>query len=231
MPPPEVSGATVRKAVLVVLGTGTEIGKTEVSESLLRGAAAAGFKAVGLKPVLTGDDSPDDAERLASAAGPIVRPLYQFAPPVSPHVAAREAGAVISIPAIERWVSSHARDVTVVETAGGMLSPLSDATTNLDLAVALAPESAVLVTSARLGVLHNVAAAILAARSLAPSLVWSAVVVSSADAEPDGAVRELREVVLPRVGCTAPVAGFGPAAARGEAHDLALFRLCFPRFT
>lgn len=225
------SRATVRDGWVVVLGTGTEIGKTEVSASLLRGARAAGHEVAGLKPVLTGNDPLDDAQRLGAASGSTVRPLFQYEPPISPHLAARAAGAEISIPAIRDWVTAHARAVTVVETAGGMLSPLSDHATNLDLALALQPAAAVLVTSARLGVLHNVAAAILAARQLAPSLCWSAIVVSSPEPGFEVAVRELRDVVLPRVACLAPVIGFGPVAGRAAAGDQALFRACLPRFT
>jgi dethiobiotin synthetase len=221
----------VREGWVVVLGTGTEIGKTEVSASLLRGARAAGHQVVGLKPVLTGSDEPDDAVRLGAAAGLTVRPLFEFEPPISPHLAARAAGAEISLTAVGEWVTAHAREVTLVETAGGMLSPLSDRTTNLDLAVALQPASVVLVTSARLGVLHNVAAAIVAARQLAPDLRWSAIVVSSPEAGFEVAVRELRDVVLPRVECVAPVVGFGPVGGRAAKDDLALFRACIPRFT
>lgn len=221
----------MRDGWLVVLGTGTEIGKTEVSASLVRGGRAAGRQVAGLKPVLTGADKPDDADRLGEAAGLTVRPIFQFEPPVSPHLAARSAGTQISLTEIAEWVAEHCREVTIVETAGGMLSPLSDRSTNLDLALALQPVATVLVTSARLGVLHNVAAAVLAARHLAPQLSWSAIVVSSPEVGFEVAVRELRDVVLPRVGCAAPVIGFGPVGSRTRADDLALFRACLPGFT
>lgn len=216
---------------IVVLGTGTEIGKTEVSASLLRGARGCGHQVAGLKPVLTGDDQPDDAARLGAAAGRVVAPRYRFAPPVSPHLAARQAGVTISLPEIGAWVAAHSAEVTVVETAGGVFSPISASLTNLDLAISLRPAAMVLVTSARLGVLHNVAATILAVRHIAPTVAWQSIVVSSPSDDLEVAVRELRDTVLPRVSCTAPVVGFGPSWSLTPQADVAFFQASLSCFT
>jgi dethiobiotin synthetase len=55
----------------------------------------------------------------------------------------------------------------LVETAGGVLSPLTPRTSNLDLANALSPAIWVLVAPDALGVLHDVRATLLAMRQLA----------------------------------------------------------------
>jgi dethiobiotin synthetase len=64
----------------------------------------------------------------------------------------------IELDRIKAWVASHKADVLVIETAGGLLSPLGAGHTNLDLAKALAPHTLLLVAPDRLGVLHELTA-------------------------------------------------------------------------
>jgi dethiobiotin synthetase len=54
---------------------------------------------------------------------------------------------------------------SIVETAGGVFSPLSETATNLDLALALEPATWVLVAADALGVLHDVSATLQAMRA------------------------------------------------------------------
>jgi dethiobiotin synthetase len=79
-------------------------------------------------------------------------------------------------------VSSDSAIWSVVETAGGVFSPLSLATTNYDLACALEPAIWVLVCADALGVLHELSATLHAmrARGRMPEHV-----VLSAAREPD----------------------------------------------
>ena len=93
---------------IVVVGTGTEVGKTHVACALLHALGARKEEAIGLKPVETGvDGSRGDAWRLGSVAGmPAVTQRYAFGEPVSPHLAARRAGTEI---AIEEIVLSYER--------------------------------------------------------------------------------------------------------------------------
>jgi dethiobiotin synthetase len=50
---------------IVVVGTGTEVGKTHVTTALVRAAVRAGLQAVGLKPVESGvGTGASDASRL-----------------------------------------------------------------------------------------------------------------------------------------------------------------------
>jgi dethiobiotin synthetase len=132
---------------LFVTGTGTGIGKTVLSASLLAAMAAAGERVRAHKPVVTGLDDhsqsrwPPDHELLASVAGMLpeeVAPL-RYGPAVSPHLAARLAGEAIDPAAL----IAHARaaaageETLIVEGVGGLLVPLAEELTVRDLAVAL----------------------------------------------------------------------------------------------
>jgi len=149
-----------------VAGTDTGVGKTLIACALLRGLASRGLQVAGMKPVAAGATRrrgiwhQDDVERLRAAANiaapqPEVNP-YCFAPPIAPHVAAREAGVSISMAVIARnYARLAARaDVVVVEGVGGLLVPLgprlsaADIPARLDLPV-------LLVVGLRLGCLNH----------------------------------------------------------------------------
>jgi dethiobiotin synthetase len=157
------------KRRIVVVGTGTGIGKTHLGVSLLTAAARAGVTVAGLKPVESGVDGGVTDASLLDAAGTFhVKhpPPYALATPVSPHLAARREGLTIHLDPIVTWVAESEAAWTLVETAGALLSPLSATTSNLDLAMALQPDAAVLVAPDRLGVLHDLTATLFAYRHL-----------------------------------------------------------------
>lgn len=161
---------------IVVLGTGTEIGKTHASIALTSALASMGLSVVALKPVETGvpvkptDASTDFGSLAAFSSYPARLPPYAFPEPVSPHLAARRANITIECNRIVEWVNAHAARYVLVETAGAVLSPLSKTETNLDLARALKPDLVLLVASDRLGVLHDVASTLHVYRTLAPQM-------------------------------------------------------------
>ena len=157
--------------LIVVSGTGTEIGKTHFCEAFLLALRATGRRAVGVKPVETGigQGGPTDAERLARASSFHVKHhAYRFEEPISPHVAAREKSEDIDIAGLATDLARLSRevDVLLVELAGGLFSPLSDTAVNAHLARELRPDALALVAPDRLGVLHEVRATTLAARTL-----------------------------------------------------------------
>jgi dethiobiotin synthetase len=134
---------------LFVTGTGTGVGKTVLSASLIAAMAAAGERVQAHKPVLTGLDErpgpgawPQDHELLARVAGMTpeeVAPL-RYGPPVSPHLAARLAGEAIDPDGLiaRARTAGEAGNALVVEGVGGLLVPLTDDSfTVRDLAVAL----------------------------------------------------------------------------------------------
>lgn len=155
---------------VVVLGTGTAIGKTHVVECL----RVVRPSSVALKPVesgYSGEDPSSDQRRLGAAAPA----PYLLARPVSPHLAARDAGVTLSLEVILDWVrarSSGLPDETpvLIETAGGAFSPLSERADNAALAQRLDPSALILVAPDRLGVLHDLRATIRGLRAFAPGL-------------------------------------------------------------
>ncbi len=133
--------------------------------------ARRGAAAVGLKPVETGfrDAALSDAARLTAASSFHVKHTgARFEDPVSPHVASREAGAPIRLTALAAEVQAirPQADVTVVELAGGLFTPLTEAELNADFARQLRADQLVLVAPDRLGVLHDLIAATRAADAM-----------------------------------------------------------------
>lgn len=145
-----------------ITGTDTGVGKTTVSCALLRAFAAQGKKVVGMKPVVAGSENGrwHDVEQLIaassiSAAREHINP-YAFDPPVSPHIAAQQAGIEIDLAVIQRAYQalSNQADIVIVEGAGGFLVPLSAQQTGADLARAL-NLPVILVAGMRLGCLNH----------------------------------------------------------------------------
>jgi dethiobiotin synthetase len=147
---------------VVVLGTGTDVGKTYVTAALARGLAER-TSVLALKPIESGTAAggTGDAGALANAAGhpPALSP-WRFERPVSPHLGARERGTLLDVREVADWVALQARDaqreLVLIESAGGALSPLGLGLTNVDLALALEPTLWLLVAPDSLGVLHDV---------------------------------------------------------------------------
>lgn len=161
---------------IVVLGTGTEIGKTHASIAITSALTAMGVSVSALKPIESGvpnnptEASTDAGSLAAFSSYPANTPPYAFSDPVSPHLAARRVNAVIDFDLITNWVDGHAARVVLVETAGAVLSPIDKGRTNLDLTRALKPDLVLLVAPDRIGVLHDVSASLHAYRTLAPEL-------------------------------------------------------------
>jgi dethiobiotin synthetase len=160
--------------LVVVSGTGTNIGKTHLSEALLRTLQGTFRRVTGLKPVESGlaEASLSDSERLGRASSFHVQQSgYLFAPALSPHLAAREAGQTIELGAIRLMIerTQAEADLTLVELAGGLFTPLSQSLLNVDVVRALSADFSVLVAPNRLGVLHDVLASTRAAAAMGVS--------------------------------------------------------------
>jgi len=153
-------------AIWFVTGTDTGIGKTMVSTALTLGLRAAGRRALGVKPLETGCRwvngalFAEDAHALALASGAPPRDncLYRLEPPLAPSVASRLSGTSIDLARLVTWVREQAASVDdlVVEGAGGLMVPLTDTETFLDLIRQLEPTGVLLVAMNRLGVLNQV---------------------------------------------------------------------------
>jgi dethiobiotin synthetase len=187
-----VAGALTRPP-LFVAGAHTDIGKTHVACALIRAARARAIACDAFKPVLSGFDparaAVSDAGRLLTALGrpasdlDTVSPL-RFAAPLAPPLAARREGARLMIADIESrcraWLSASAADLKLLEGAGGLMSPIAEDATALDLPQRLALPS-VLVGGAYLGAVSHVLTALEVLRTR--RLPVLAVVVSE-DADP-----------------------------------------------
>lgn len=149
---------------VVILGTGTDVGKSYVTARLAEGLRAH-VSVLALKPIESGVTAGalGDAGAIAEAAGHVARlSRWRFPRPVSPHLGAREQGVALDVAEVAAWVAEQERaaapQVLLVETAGGAFSPLGGGVTNVDLACALEPALWLLVAPDALGVLHDVTA-------------------------------------------------------------------------
>lgn len=154
--------------LVVVTGTGTELGKTHLAVALVLAARERGLRVTGYKPVESGLSAPStgDAFDLRSASTDPLdpSPRYAFVDPVSPHLAAEREGVAIDLEAIVELLrpARAAADLVVVELAGGLFSPLGPDVDNATLVGALAPDATVLVCRDALGVLHDVRSVVFA---------------------------------------------------------------------
>ncbi len=155
-----------RPAVIVlVAGTGTDVGKTWVSARLLEAWRRAGLSVAARTPAqsFAVGSGPPDAEVLAAASGEdpttVCPPARWYALPLAPPMAADALG--LPPPTVAELVGelawpSPAVDVGLVETAGGIRSPQADDGDVLDMVSALAPDRVVLVADAGLGTINAV---------------------------------------------------------------------------
>ncbi len=151
---------------LFITAIGTDIGKTFVSCAILHQMSQLGIAAHAIKPIasgIAGNLSASDPARLLKAKGASqeLAAIQRICPwsyeaPLSPHLAARLSAEPIDWQALvafcEQEISSHS--FTLVEGAGGVMSPLDDTHTNLDLIIALRLPT-VLVASNYLGAISH----------------------------------------------------------------------------
>lgn len=180
---------------LFVAGAHTDVGKTYAACALVTAALRRGLSVEAFKPVVSGFDPTDwgdsDPGRLLAALGRPLTPAnlqamspLRFAAPLSPPMAARREGASLRLETLitlcdQARAQAHA-DLMLIEGAGGVMSPISEDATNLDLMVALGL-AVVLVGGSYLGAISHTltAAEVLRARGLK-----LAALVISQDADP-----------------------------------------------
>ena len=188
-----------------VTGSGTEIGKTYVSAAILTAARAQGRSVSPVKPLMSGFSAGElgasDAGILAAACGLQPTPetigdicLHSFEPPLAPNVAAREAGVKIDEDRLIHFAKERIPPppaLTLVEGAGGVMSPATDTLLQLDLAVRL-ELPAILVTASYLGAVSHTLSAVAALENAGVPI--AAIVISQPRADegdPDEFLPEL----------------------------------------
>lgn len=179
---------------LFVAGTGTDLGKTHVACALLRAVRARGLSVDAFKPVVSGfdPDAPEssDPARLAAAmdrpgAWAEVSPR-RYRAPLAPNLAARLEGETLAMADLaadcRTWLDARDVDLALVEGAGGVMSPMTDDATNLDLMAAL-NLPVLLVAGSYLGTASHLLTALEVLR--ARGLTVAAIVVSESLDAPD----------------------------------------------
>jgi dethiobiotin synthetase len=204
-----------RPATLVVVaGTGTEVGKTWVSVALIDAWVAHGLHVSARKPAQSFDegDLGTDAELLAAASGDdpnLVCPPHRWypvamAPPMAADVLGREPVFLADLVAETNasWhdtrLASGVAQIGLVELAGGPWSPAAHDGDGIELTERLGPDVVVLVADAGLGTINAVRPAVAALAAAAPGA--DVVVVLNRYDETDELHRRNREWLTDVVG-------------------------------
>ncbi|MFF9012105.1 dethiobiotin synthase [Streptomyces sp. NPDC014870] len=209
-------------SIIVVSGTGTEIGKTIVTAALAAVATREGRSVAVLKPAQTGlapgeRGDADEVVRLSGAATSLE--LARFPEPLAPATAARRAAMTPVGPrevaeAAGKLAAEH--DLVLVEGAGGLLVRFDHDGGTLADAARLLGAPVLVVTPAGLGTLNSTA---LTAEALAArGIEQLGVVVGSWPSAPDLASR-CNLADLPEA-AGAPLLGAVPEGAGGLDPDV-----------
>jgi len=173
-----------------ITGTDTGIGKTTVSALL-----CAALDAIYWKPIQTGTrDGTDRATVIRLARLPQNRALpeaYRFSPPVSPHLAARLAGARIDLRKIKLPRIEPSENL-IVEGAGGAFVPINRTQLMIDVMSHLALP-VLLVARTSLGTINHTLLSITALRA-AQLDVHGVIMVGNANRENRAAIEHYGEI-------------------------------------
>jgi dethiobiotin synthetase len=180
-------------SILVVTGTGTDVGKTVVTAAVAALAADRGSTVAVVKPAQTGvgPDEPGDLAEVRRLS--TVDDLHEYArypDALAPEAAARRSGLPApTVDDVARRIRTLAeqRDLVLVEGAGGLLVRFGpDSWTLADL-IRLLAAPALLVVAAGLGTLNHTALTleVMAGRGI----TLSGIVVGSWPRRPDLAAR------------------------------------------
>ncbi|WP_269716458.1 dethiobiotin synthase [Caulobacter sp. NIBR2454] len=180
-------------SAMFITATGTDVGKTYVACALIRALRAEGRAVRAFKPVVSGFDPADtdasDPGRLRAALGDgapsleDISPL-RFAAPLSPPLAARLEGVHLELDRLEALCRTQiAGDgPLLIEGAGGVMSPLTDEATNLDL-IARLTLPVILVCGSYLGTISHTLTALEVLK--ARGVTVAAIVMSESEGAPD----------------------------------------------
>ncbi len=155
-----------RPSIIFVTGTDTGVGKTLLTALLLRRLRGTGRRALAIKPFCSGGTGDadllgalQDGELSAREVNP-----FRFPEPVAPLVAARKHRRRIGLGEVLREVRAVARrcDWLLIEGAGGLLAPLGERFTAIDIITRLRCKVIVAAPN-KLGVLNH---ALLTVRAL-----------------------------------------------------------------
>ena len=133
-----------------ISATGTDIGKTFVLENLVQNLLSKNHDVFAIKPVISGFDPLNTTSDLAKILGVLKKEINQnnfeaispwrFKAPLSPNIAAALEGKKIDFDKVIEFclakisAARKADQYLFIEGAGGIMTPVSDDKTYLDLA-------------------------------------------------------------------------------------------------
>ena len=212
---------------IFVTSSGTEIGKTFVSCTLIRQLRKGGLGVHALKPVMTGygpeEASASDTGLLMEALDREITPEgvaglspWRFSEPLSPDMAAAREGTSIPFDELVAFCEAdYGAEVVLIEGIGGVMVPLDSRHTVLDWIVALGAP-ALLVVGSYLGTLSHTLTA--AGQLAARDVELAGIVVNESEEQPVP-VEETAEVVA-RFVSGVPVQVLKRVATPDDAPDL-----------
>jgi len=136
---------------IFITATGPDVGKTFVVASLIRLLRQMGRTVDAIKPIVSGYDATlaaaSDPGVLIGALGLPFSPEavdrvspWRFRAAVAPDIAARREGRSIDVDAVVAYCQGaieHRRDILLIEGVGGIMVPLDEHRTILDVMMAL----------------------------------------------------------------------------------------------
>ena len=136
---------------IFITATGPDVGRTLVVASLIRHFRQTGRSVEAIKPIVSGYDP---AQAAASETGMLVSALglpftpesidrispWRFRAAMSPDLAARQEGRTIDVDGVIAYCQSaieKRRDILLIDGVGGLMVPLDETRTILDVMMAL----------------------------------------------------------------------------------------------
>ena len=150
---------TLSQKITFITGTDTGVGKTLLAASLVHYLRSGGENALAMKPFCTGDRN--DVELLqavqerAGVSTEDINPFF-YPDPISPYAAQRKSGKKVTLPEVVDRIREmeHRCSHLVVEGAGGLLAPLGEGYSAVDVIRQLKC-GIVLVARNRLGTINH----------------------------------------------------------------------------
>lgn len=148
-----------------IIRTDTDVGKTYIVRNLIESVKKLNIRFMCFKPVSSGctinDNISDDTANILAACDNDFREnditLYSFREAIAPHIAANRSKTQINIDSICKFinhVNNDDYDITIIEGAGGLLTPYSETETQLDLIKRLNIH-VILVSSIKVGCINH----------------------------------------------------------------------------
>lgn len=154
----------------LILGTGTDIGKSFLVENLCR----IWPNTTAIKPICTGfsdDDKNSDPARILTALNQKISKKnldeispWRFEEPCSPHFIKDQISFLDVLKFCQKKISKHKNKTLLIEAAGGVMTPINNQKTFLDLAAEL-KIPVLLVCGNYLGAISHTLSAVEALRS------------------------------------------------------------------